>query len=143
MTCSSATRKWSTAWSASAWSTRRVAIESKPRLLASPALVALLAATQLISQRAFWTIPDFPTNYAHRWPLLTPLSSRVPYFDLYAFFRPFSDGGALDLRRNQVGGVATAEYLVLGAVLLAWLRWRDRRAAVQSPVRTAAGMESN
>ncbi len=84
-------------------------------LLSSPFLLAVLATGQAVSQRVFWTTPDYPTQYARWLPILTPPSSAAPYQDLAAL------GGS-----RLVATISLAQYLLLGAVLLVWLKRRNR-----------------
>lgn len=110
-----------------------LAIESLWQTLASPALLAMLALSQAVAERVFWSIPDAPTDFPHRLPLLTPWGSQVPFMDLYAYFRIYSEAsGELDMGRIKVAVAGWLEYLALVVVLLFWLRWRTRAVAAES-----------
>jgi hypothetical protein len=101
------------------------AIADNPVVLRSRPLILLLCATQLIAQRMFWTIPDYPNDYRTPLPVLTVLSSKFQYLDLFSF-----------QSARPIAAVALIEYLLLTAVLLVWLNHRARRLSVvaASPV---------
>jgi hypothetical protein len=80
---------------------------------ALPIELAILCAVQLISERAFWIIPDFPNSNPTPLPLLTVLGNNFQYFDLYSYF------GSPVVRE-----VSLLEYALLGALLLWWLNYR-------------------
>jgi hypothetical protein len=92
------------------------AIADNRAVLRSRPLIVLLCATQLISQRIFWTIPDYPNDYRTPLPVLTVLSSKFQYLDLFSVHSA-----------RGIGAVAVAEYVLLTAVLLLWLNHRARR----------------
>jgi hypothetical protein len=92
------------------------AIADNPVVLRSRPLILLLCATQLIAQRMFWTIPDYPNDYRTPLPVLTVLSSKFQYLDLFSF-----------QSARPIAAVALIEYLLLMAVLLVWLNHRARR----------------
>lgn len=99
------------------------AIEHRRHAFGIGLAVALIAA-QSLSQRLFWVIPDFPGDFPHRLPLLTPTSSEVPYTDLLALASP------------RVGGWALVEFALLGVVTLIALSVRERRVPPSAHVRS-------
>lgn len=92
------------------------AIQDTADLLRNVALVGVLAATQAVAQRVFWTLPDVPSASPSPSPLLTVPSSSFQYLDLYSFFEE---------RMHQAR--AAAEYVVLSLALLLWLHHRAKR----------------
>ena len=90
------------------------AFEGHVEVFRAPALLALLAVSQAISQRIFWTTPDFGPG-PHLIPVLTSLSGEVAYKDLVSFHG-----------ERWIKAVSLAEYLALAMVLLLWLRHRAR-----------------
>ena len=91
-------------------------LESNTWLLQSPLLIIVLGLSQCISQRLIWTIPDYPNTFSHSFPILTPIGSKVPYFDLWSYH------GEL-----LIQFISLCQYLLLGLVLLLWLNHRARR----------------
>jgi hypothetical protein len=87
-----------------------IAIQENKDLLKSPLLILFLAATTVCSQRLFWTVPDFPNRFKTPLPILSFLSSRMQYLDLWSWF------GARPLEL-----ISLAEYLIVGAIILLWL----------------------
>ena len=81
--------------------------------LKSPGLVLLLLASTICSQRLFWTVPDFPNTFHTPIPILSILSSRFQYLDLWSFFA-----------QRSIQEVSLLQYLLLSAVLLVWLKLR-------------------
>ena len=61
------------------------AIYNMRKLLFSVPLMLTLFGLQTISQRVFWNIPDYPNNFSHKLPILTPIGEQFPYMDLMAF----------------------------------------------------------
>jgi hypothetical protein len=100
------------------------AIEDNRLVLQSKPLVLMLVGTQLIAHRAFWTIPDFPSNDRTPLPVLTVPSSRFQYLDLWSFH-----GNRL------IEAVSLAEYVLLAFLLILWL---NNRAARMQGVPVAA-----
>jgi hypothetical protein len=94
------------------------AIEDQHLVLQSKPLLLALCLSQLLAQRLFWTIPDFPNDYHTPLPVLTPLSNNFQYVDLYSYYG-----------KRSVEAVSVAEYLVLSVVLIWWLSNRARRIA--------------
>lgn len=100
-------------------------ILQKTAVLKSPLLIGFLAITQVISERLFWTIPDFwgasspnalfiathPPDPS--WFLLNPIG-KISYLNLLSRF-----GGKMS--------ISFVQYLFVGFALLAWLHLRDRR----------------
>ena len=76
----------------------------------------VLVALQLLSHRAFWALPDFPSTTHSPLPLFTPLTSACQYPDLWSFQAS---------RTVQV--VALVEYLLVTFSLLLWLRYSPSR----------------
>jgi hypothetical protein len=92
------------------------AIEDNRLVLQSKPLVLLLCAAQLVAHRAFWTIPDFPSDYHTHLPVLTVLGSKFQYPDLWSFHG-----------RRIIEAVSLAEYVLLAVVLIWWLSNRAKR----------------
>lgn len=89
--------------------------ENRLLLMRSKGLLLVLALAQAVSQRFFWTIPDYPNNFVNPFPVLTLPSSNVQYLDL------FSIHGS-----RFVEFVAFVEYSALAVILLWWLAARSR-----------------
>lgn len=58
--------------------------EAHPRILKPSLGLALFAAAQLVSARAFWTLPDVPSSTPTPLPFMTIPASDFQYLDLYA-----------------------------------------------------------
>jgi hypothetical protein len=91
-------------------------IEDNAPLLKSPPLVIVLVISQLVSERIFWTVPDYPREFSTPIPVLTLLSSKFQHLDLYSFHAS---------RITQV--ISFSQYLALSVVLLLWLRSREMK----------------
>lgn len=91
------------------------AIEENWDLLGSKLLLLVLVAGQLISQRVFWILPDYPNEYLTGIPLLAPISNHFQYLDLYS----------LHGKRN-VEVISLAEYVILLGGLVCWLAYREK-----------------
>ena len=89
--------------------------EHRSLLLRSKGLLLFLAAAQAVSQRFFWTIPDYPTAVRNPFPILTLPGSNVQYLDL------FSIHGS-----RFVEFVSFVEYAALAVIVLWWLAARSR-----------------
>ncbi|MGO9642891.1 MAG: hypothetical protein ACLP1Y_16475 [Candidatus Acidiferrales bacterium] len=100
-------------------------IVQNARVLKSPLLIGFLAITQVISERLFWTIPDFldasSPNAMHMatslhepsWLFLVPFG-KISYLNLMSHFGPRLS-------------ICFVEYCFVGFALLAWLHHRRRR----------------
>lgn len=89
-------------------------IEKKTPVLKSAALIAVLAVTQVLAQRLFWTIPE-EVGTSHRGlVLLTPLGGGVSYLNLFSHY-----GSDFSLV------ISFAQYCALGVLLLVWLGRRE------------------
>ena len=105
------------------------AIQDQWHALQSKGLLCLLIITQAISQRLFWTAPDFPNDIPTPLPILTLPSSHFQYLDLFS-----------DHARRPIEFVSFIEYLLVTAIILWWLASRSTRlnpAQPQAPVQTA------
>jgi hypothetical protein len=98
-----------------------VVIERHAVVLASVPLAALLIAAQAVSQRMFWTLPDYPGDFPRAPMLLTPLGSTFPHLDVYSWHPP-----------REVSAVSLAQYLALTLVLCGWLAYRRARVGRES-----------
>lgn len=92
------------------------ALENNTSLLKSSPLLIVIGLSQCISQRLFWTLPDFPNTFPHSLPIFTSIGSKVPYLDLWSYH-----GNRL------VQFISLSQYFLLGLVLLVWLNYRARR----------------
>jgi len=97
------------------------AIQDNLDLLKSAPLVVLLALSQLISERVFWTLPDLNAPYNTPFPVLTPLTSHLKVLDLFSFYG-----------NRSIEAISLLEYLALGAIVLWWLGYRDAQRAVHT-----------
>ena len=77
--------------------------------------LAIIILFQSISQRLFWTIPDYPNDYITSLPFLTIMSGKLQYLDLYSFHG-----------RRLIEAISLLEYLLLSVLLLWWLKSRER-----------------
>ena len=85
----------------------------------------VLLGTQLISQRAFWVIPDFPRPFVTPFPVLTFPTSTFQYLDLYSCHG-----------NRSIQMLVLLEYVILVMILLVWLNlWQSRRIGRGSPIR--------
>jgi hypothetical protein len=91
------------------------AIADNWQLLGSKPLLLVLGASQLVSQRVFWTLPDYPNEYHTPFPILTIVGSRFQYFDILC-----------TLGSKTITGVSLAEYVLLVMILLVWLAYRAK-----------------
>lgn len=85
-------------------------------LLRSKALLLVLVLTQLIAQRVFWTVPDFPNDYHTPLPVFTVPSSKCQYLDLSSY-----------QGKRIIEAISLAEYMVLTLGIIWWLEYRARR----------------
>ena len=81
----------------------------------SIALVATMSIAQILSQRLFWVVPDYPGGASSRFPLLAPLGNNVPYLDLWSSFA-----------HRSVGAVSLLQYCIVALLIVLWLRWLSR-----------------
>jgi hypothetical protein len=91
-----------------------IALEDRKNLLTLP-LIVVLAVSQLLSERIFWTIPDYPSQYSSYLTLLTVIGSKIQYLDLSP------SHGSRDI---QV--ISFIQYLALSSLILCWL-WRREK----------------
>ena len=96
------------------------AIQDNLDLLKSIPLVVLLALSQLISERVFWTLPDLNAPYNTPFPVLTPLTSHLKVLDLFSFYG-----------NRSIEAISLLEYLALGGIVLWWLGYRDAQRAAR------------
>lgn len=75
-------------------------------------LMFLLIVTQLISERIFWTIPDYPNNFSTPLPFLTVWSNQFQHHDLYA-----------TLGQHYILVTTLFEYIVLSILILFMLNY--------------------
>src|SRR5215212_8948362 len=86
------------------------AIEDNLELLKAILLAVLLIASQLVSERVFWTLPDYPVESPTPLPLLSIPSSDFQLLDLWSMH-----GECL------IETISLAQYLLLCTLLLWWL----------------------
>jgi hypothetical protein len=91
-----------------------ILLEENWRLYGSAALMAFMGVCQAVSQRWFLTTPDQFKPAGWPIPLLTMVGPNATYLSLNAQF--------CDVKIQFIG---LAEYLILGAVLIFWFRFRD------------------
>jgi len=96
-----------------------IAIQENKSLLNNPWLILVLAAATVCSQRLFWTVPDYPNAFVTPLPILSILSNKFQYLDLWSWFA-----------QRSIQVISLAEYLALSAILLVWLRLRAGRIKV-------------
>jgi len=100
-----------------------IEIEENRNLFKSPWLILLLAASTICSSRLFWTVADFPNIYKTPFPILSILSNKFQYLDLWSFFA-----------KRPVQAISLLEYLLLSALLLWWLnRGAKQRVGNDTP----------
>lgn len=99
------------------------AIEDNRFMLRSKLFLVVLGGTQLIAQRVFWLVPDYPNAFPSVLPILTPPSANVPYLDLFSEF-----SGRI------VQAVSIVEYAVLTIAMILWLEHQKRhwRESIQT-----------
>jgi hypothetical protein len=86
-------------------------IQEKMAILKYHGFVGCLLLSQFVSQRIFWNIPDYPNRYPTPIPILTVLSSRFQYFDLWSYHGS-----------HMIQTVSLLQYIFLSAFLIVWLR---------------------
>jgi len=91
-----------------------LSVQERPAVFRSLPLVLLLAVSQGVSQRLFWTTPDYPNDFVTPPPVLTPPTSRCQYFDLYSYH------GTVSLQ-----GVSLVQYGALALLIGLWLVKRE------------------
>ena len=92
------------------------AMENHRAILRSLPLLLVLAILQLISQRVLWSTPDYPNEFAHSFPFLTPIGEKQPYLDLWSYH-----GDA------RVHFRSLAQYIVCTLGILFWLHYRSSK----------------
>jgi len=90
-----------------------IEIEGNRNLFKSPLLILLLSASTICSSRLFWTVADYPNTFKTPFPILSILSNKFQYLDLWSFFA-----------ERSVQAKSLLEYLLLSALLLLWLKHR-------------------
>jgi hypothetical protein len=93
-----------------------IAIQENTALLKSPWLILFLVGTTICAQRLFWTVPDYPNQFITPVPILSILSNKFQYLDLWSWFAA-----------RTVQEISLAEYVFLSVILLVWLRLRSNR----------------
>jgi hypothetical protein len=95
--------------------------ENKDRLN-SPGLILLLVVSTICSQRLVWTVPDYPNSFPTPTPILSILSSRFQYLDLWSFFAA-----------RPIQAISFLQYSLLSVALLVWLRLRPGSTPSKNP----------
>jgi hypothetical protein len=93
-----------------------IAIQENTALLKSPWLILFLVGTTICAQRLFWIVPDYPNTFITPVPILSILSNKFQYLDLWSWFAA-----------RTVQEISLAEYVFLSVILLVWLRLRSNR----------------
>jgi hypothetical protein len=91
------------------------AIEDLAPLMRSWWLVLILGIAQLVSQRAFWVIPDYPSSARATFPIFTPIGNKVPLLDV------------LGIGNREIISIALFEYVVFFIGILWYLRAKKGR----------------
>ena len=104
-------------------------IEDHLQLLKSFPLIVILVLSQLISQRLFWSIPEYPNDFSTPIPILTVLTSRAQYLDLWSH----TDGNRL------IQSISFWEYTLLCIVLLWWLSYRSSQRQLDEQATVSKG----
>lgn len=91
------------------------AIEERTQELKSPLFVGILLISQIVSQRVFMLIPDYPSSAPSRFPIFTPLGNDVPLLDV------------IGIGDVEVCFFALLEYLLFSACVLLYLHYRRGR----------------
>ncbi len=86
-------------------------IQDNLSLLKSAPFLFALVLGQTISQRLFWTVPDYPNDVITPLPILTIPSNHFQYLDLYSY----SGNPTIQM-------LSLLEYSLLAAILLFWLK---------------------
>jgi hypothetical protein len=102
------------------------ALQGTPTSVLSLPFIVALAGLQAISQRIFWPIPDFPNQYAHKLPILTPIGKEFPSLDLYAYHGD-----------RFIESVSLLQYALCAACILLWLHNRSLNLKDRSDKATA------
>ena len=93
-------------------------------LFRSPLLILLLVGSTVCSLRLFWSVPDYPNAFVTPFPILSILSNKFQYLDLWSYFAE---------RSIQVNSLA--EYIILGGVILVWFKRRmDKLSSARGSV---------
>lgn len=96
-----------------------ILIEENSDILLGMPLVILMIF-QLLSQRLFWIVPDYPNEYSTPFPFLTILSNKFQYLDLYSF------------HGNQyIQMISLIQYSILFFILLSWLKYHSRKKRIK------------
>lgn len=82
----------------------------------SKILFLTLIVCQLISQRLFWTIPDYPNEFVSPYPFLTFIGNKFQFLDLYSFHGD-----------KSIQLISFLQYVLLSIILLIWLKYRARK----------------
>lgn len=78
--------------------------------------LTILFVLQLISERVFWTIPDYPNEFSTPFPILTILSNNFQYFDLYSLHGDM-----------KIQAFSFFEYILIIVLLLLWFNYRTNK----------------
>ena len=90
-----------------------IVIVENINLFKSPLLILLLVGSSICSLRLFWIVADYPNSFVTPFPILSILSNKFQYLDLWSYFAN---------RSIQVKSLA--EYLLLSGVILVWFQRR-------------------
>lgn len=99
-----------------------IAIRENKILLNSPLLILFLVSCTICSQRLFWTVPDFPNHFKTPLPILSILSSKFQYLDLWSYFGE---------RGLEIGSLS--QYLIVSILILLWIYRRALLLKVDTP----------
>jgi hypothetical protein len=107
-----------------------VEINENLDLFRSPRLVLLLAGATACSMRLFWVVADYPNPFKTPFPILSILSNKFQYLDLWSFFAD---------RTMQVRSLG--EYLILSCLILVWLKRRAEENRMGRLESRSSGMD--
>ncbi len=93
-----------------------MAIEAEWPLYKSVSLIAFFVLLQVLAQRLFWVIPQFPSDYGQVFPFITYWSNEFHTWDLWP-----THGDKF------VNAVLFAQYILVGAIIIIWLNARERK----------------
>jgi hypothetical protein len=94
------------------------AVEDTFDLIKAWPLATVLILSQLVSQRVFWTLPQYPSDHPTPWPILTVPSSRFQFLDLFSVHA-----------ERTIEAVSLVQYMVLCALVLWYMAGSELRNA--------------
>lgn len=83
------------------------------RALFTPLFLVVLLGCQLLSERIFWTYPEYPSEFVSPFPILTLLSSQVQAADLWSYHGS-----------RTLSAISLLQYVLLTGAFLLYLQAR-------------------